>query len=155
MKKTHFKKLMNPKYFGSYEFQEGEKKVLTIDKVIQETVKGQDGKDEECIVCYFVEAKPMILNVTNCKAIAKAHGSEYIEDWSGKEVTLFTTQVSAFGTTTMAVRIEQTAPKPKPFISDDKFKKAEQSIKDGKTTIEKILNVYQLTEVQTETLSKL
>jgi len=146
--KTHFKKLMNPTYFGAYEFQPNEKKVLTIDRVQNEMVKGQDGKDEECLVCYFVDAKPMILNVTNCKAIAKAHDSSYIEDWAGKEVTLFTTQVSAFGTVTEAVRIEQTAPKPKPFISDDKFIKAKESIESGKTTIEKILNVYQLTDVQ-------
>lgn len=150
--KTHFKKLMNPKYFGAYEFQPNEKKVLTIDKVQNETVKGQDGKDEECLVCYFVDAKPMILNVTNCKAIAKAHGSSFIEDWQGKEVTLFTTQVSAFGTVTEAVRIEQIAPKPKPFISDDKFSKAIESIKAGKTTIEKIQNVYQLTDEQIKTL---
>lgn len=152
--KTHFKKLMNPKYFGSYEFAPGEKKVLTIDKVVQEDVQGADGKKEECIVCYFLNAKPMILNVTNCKAIAKAHGTSYIEEWSGKEVTLYTTQVSAFGQTVDAVRVEQSAPKPKPFMSDDKFIKAVESIQSGKTTLDKILNVYQLSDEQLKTISQ-
>ena len=150
---THWKKMTNPTYLGSYEFAPGEKKTLTIDRVVQEQVQGSDGKKEECIVCYFLETKPMILNVTNCKAIEKAHGTPYIEQWSGKEVTLYTTKVSAFGQTVDAVRIEQTAPQPKPFMTESKFEKAKASIKDGKTTIEKILNVYQLTEEQLNELS--
>ena len=78
--KTHWKKLTNPTYLGAYDFAEGEKRVLTIDKVLQDKVKGQDGKDEDCTICHFVGSKPMILNVTNCKAIAKAYGTNYIEE---------------------------------------------------------------------------
>jgi hypothetical protein len=32
--------------------------------------------------------KPMILNRTNAKTISKLLGSSYVEDWSGKRVTL-------------------------------------------------------------------
>jgi len=150
---THWKKMTNPTYLGSYDFQPNEKRVLIIDRVVQEKIKGQDGKEEECIVCYFDGTKPMILNVTNCKAIAQAHGTNFIEEWSGKEVTLFTATISAFGQVVEALRIEQTAPKPKPFISEAKFDKAVQSVKEGKTTVEKIQAVYQLTEEQIKLLS--
>lgn len=71
--KTHWKKLTNPDYLGSYAFQPGEEKTVTIKEVKRELVfnPSASGK-EECTVAYFVEdIKPMILNTTNCKTIAK------------------------------------------------------------------------------------
>jgi hypothetical protein len=85
--KTHWKKLTNPNYLGAYDFQQGEKRIVTIKEVIQEKVQGSDGKSDDCIVAHFTEGKPMILNVTNCKAIAKAHGTNYIEEWNGFSIT--------------------------------------------------------------------
>lgn len=152
--KTHWKKLTNPTYLGAYDFTEGEKRVLTIDKVIQDKVKGQDGKDEDCTICHFVGSKPMILNVTNCKAIAKAYGTNYIEEWSGKKVTLFTATVSAFGQTVEALRIEQIEPKEKSPMNDKRFEQGLQAVKDGKTTIESIQNSYKLTDDQVAKLEE-
>ena len=153
MQKTHWKKLTNPTYLGAYDFTPGEKRVLTIDKVVQDKVKGNDGKDEDCTICHFVDSKPMILNVTNCKAIAKAHGTNFIEEWSEKKVTLFVTTVSAFGQVVEALRIEQIQPKEKAQISDKRFEQGRKAIKEGKTTIESILNSYKLTDEQIKTLT--
>jgi hypothetical protein len=36
--KTHWKKLTNPNYLGAYDFQQGEKRIVTIKEVIQEKV---------------------------------------------------------------------------------------------------------------------
>jgi len=152
MNQTHWKKLTNPTYLGAYDFTQGEKRVLTIKKVIQDKVKGQDGKDEECTICHFEGSKPMILNVTNCKAIAKAHGTNYIEEWSGKKVTLFVVSVSAFGQIVDALRIEQIEPKEKAQITDARFEQASKAIKEGKTTIEALQNSYKLTDVQIKSL---
>ena len=111
MAKTNWKKLANKDYLGSWDIEGGDL-VLTIRNITQKEVKNPQGKDEEVIVCEWKENyKPMILNVTNCKAIAKAYGSEYIEDWIGKRVSLFTTMVSAFGDTTEAIRIRPYAPR--------------------------------------------
>ena len=80
---THWKKLENPDYIGSYAFQPGESKVVTIKSVRREMVSGADGKREECTVVHFAEAeKPLILNATNGKAIAKVAKTPYIEQWT-------------------------------------------------------------------------
>jgi hypothetical protein len=42
------------------------------------------------------------------KLISKATGSPYVEQWQGKEIILFVTQVSAFGSMVDAVRVKYT-----------------------------------------------
>lgn len=111
MAKTNWKKLANKDYLGSWDVEDTDL-VLTIKNVSQRSVKTPQGKDEECIVCEWVENyKPMILNATNCKTISKVYNSEYIEDWAGKKVALFKTMVSAFGDTTEALRVRPYPPR--------------------------------------------
>ena len=112
MGKTHFKKLQNPDFLGTYALEDGKDIILTIDFVRQEKVTGSDGKSEECIVCHWKEQqKPMILNSTNCKMIAKLIGSPYIEDWSGKKIQIGSERVKAFGDVVDALRVRKTLPK--------------------------------------------
>jgi hypothetical protein len=106
-KVTHWKKLTNPNYIGSHDFQPGQELKVTIDKVVQEKVKGMDGKDKDCIVAYIVGAKkPLILNKTNCKIISRLHDTPYIEEWQGKVITLYVAKVSAFGDNVDAIRVK-------------------------------------------------
>ena len=87
MSETHWKKLINPDYLGAYSLDPGKDMVLTIRQVRKELITGADGKKEECIVCYWQEEqKPMILNVTNCKMIAKLLKTPYIEQWPGRMI---------------------------------------------------------------------
>ena len=124
MAQTHWKKLTNPDYLGAYSIEDGKDLVLTIKKVVQESVTGADGKKEDCIVCYWQEnQKPMILNVTNCKMIAKLANSPYIEQWAGIKVQIGVEKVKAFGDVVDALRIRKTRPKvdvgEKPIICDE------------------------------------
>jgi len=110
--KTHWKKFNNPDYLGAYAFQPGEEKTVTIREVKREMVynPSNNGK-EECTVAHFVEdVKPLILNTTNCKTIAKVWGSPYIEDWAGRKITLKVKKISAFGEMVDAVRVSQDRP---------------------------------------------
>lgn len=108
--KTHWKKLTNPDYLGAYALEQGEERTLTIKTVRQEPVQGSDGKKEECIVVRFAEReKPMIMNKTNLKTIAKLYGS-YIEDWTGKRITVYIEKVKAFGDLVEALRIRPKVP---------------------------------------------
>lgn len=108
--KTHWKKLTNPNYLGSYAFQPGEEKTVTIKDVKREIVQNQNGK-EDCTVAYFVEdVKPLILNKTNADMISKVWGTPYIEDWAGKKITLKVKKVSAFGDMVDAVRVSKDRP---------------------------------------------
>jgi hypothetical protein len=69
------------------------------------------GGKEECTVAYFIEdVKPLILNVTNCKEIAKLYGTPYIEDWTGRKIILKVKKISAFGEMVDAVRVGNTRP---------------------------------------------
>lgn len=121
MAKTHWKKLQNPNYLGAYELQPGQELTLTIAKVQEELVIGSDGKKENCSVMHFAEkgVKPMILNVTNSKTIAKLYGSPYVEDWAGKSIIIYSAEVKAFGEIVEALRIRPYLPKLEKYICSD------------------------------------
>ena len=111
MSDTHWKKLINPDYLGAYSLDPGKDMVLTIRQVKKELITGTDGKKEECIVCYWQEEqKPMILNVTNCKMIAKLLKTPYIERWAGHRIQIGAEVVSAFGEKVEALRVRKTLP---------------------------------------------
>lgn len=153
---THWKKLTNPDFLGAYALQPGEEPVLTIKEVTRKLVPDTNGKKEECTVVYFKEStKPMVLNVTNSKAIAKVAGSPYIEDWVGKKIKLYVDKVKAFGEDGVeALRVRPTAPKEKPVL-DEQYQgwdKAKAAVQDGSATIEWLSERYILTP---ETIKKL
>ena len=115
---THWKKLMNPNYLGSYAFQPGEEKPLTISRITQEEVTNpaEPDKKENCVVAYFQQPeKPLILNKTNAKAIARIAGTDDVEQWSGVGIILCVQKVRAFGELVDGVRIRPV----KPFICAD------------------------------------
>ena len=110
MSETHWKKLTNPNYLGSYAFIPGEEKIVTIESVAKEQVVGESGKTEDCIVAHLIGEKPLILNKTNCKAISKLFGTPYIEEWAGRKIVLAVQRVKAFGEEVDAVRVKPKLP---------------------------------------------
>jgi hypothetical protein len=110
--KTHWKKLTNPDYIGTYILAPGEERTVKISHVKREQVAGINGKKEECTVAHLVGEKPFILNRTNAKTITKLYGSPYIEDWAGKLITIYAAKVSAFGEEVEALRIRNVKPRP-------------------------------------------
>jgi hypothetical protein len=89
---THYKKLANTNYLGSWDMPAGNADLfLTIANVVKETVPNGKGKKDDCVVVHWVQPgwKPMILNATNRKNLHKAIGSPYIEYWRGKTVALY------------------------------------------------------------------
>lgn len=149
MEKTHFKKLRNPNYIGSYELMTGDKPielVVTIDKAVKEIVQNGD-KKEEAMVVYLKGQKPMIVNSTNAKAISAATGSPYIEDWVGKKITLYVAQIKAFGEKVDALRVKKEAPSlPVLNATHPKWNDAITALRAGNTTVDKIKLSYQVNE---------
>ena len=83
---------------------------LTIKGVSQERI-GQ-GEDDFKPVVYFLETeKGLVLNVTNKETIKKLYGKE-TDDWQGKRITLFQTQVEYQGKPTLAIRVRLKPPVP-------------------------------------------
>ena len=124
---THWKRYRNPDYFGAYCFNyAGEERTLTIKMARKETIKGSDGKKQECLVVHWAEnEKPFIINATNAKAITKVAKTPYVERWVGVRITLYVAQISAFGEDVEALRVRPFPPAPvaqpiKPaFTADD------------------------------------
>lgn len=148
---THWKKFHNPDYIGAYAFQPGEEKILTIKSVAQEPVMGSGGKSEDCMVIQFAEkdTKPLICNVTNAKSIEKAIGSGYIEDWSGKAIQLYVTEVSAFGATVDAVRVRPKQPKlnlPELTEKHKNFEAIVTRLANNETTLETVRKHFVISE---------
>lgn len=154
--KTHWKKLNHPDYIGAYELMDGTENkelVVQIKKVSREMITGADGKKEECTVCHLQSHKPMILNATNQKVMAKLFGSPYIEDWAGKKMTLYVARIKAFGDMVDALRVRPTAPVgtketalPELSPTHPKWNDAIAALKAGNTTIEKIVKSYLLSD---------
>lgn len=152
--KTHWKKLTNPTYLGSWDFEQNEERTLTIKSVRKETVKDQAGKDDEVVIMEFTTGLPMILNKTNLKATEKSTGTPIIEEWVTKNVTLYTTMIRAFGENVDALRISPAVPKPKvkAGLNDARFEDALKAVKDGKFTSDQLKEKYTLTKDQIEQL---
>lgn len=114
---THWKKLTNPNYIGSWDFKPNEERILTVERVLQEEVVDMEAikKDanakKPCIVAHFREdSKPMILNKTNCKMMQGLYNTPIIEEWAGKRIIVKVEKVKAFGKLEDALRIKNEVP---------------------------------------------
>lgn len=155
--KTHWKKLVNPVYLGVYSLpNEQDDLTVTILSVAREQVISEGGKKEECTVAQIKNNKPLILNRTNCKTIAKLYDSPYIEDWEGKQITLFASTTKLKGDVVECLRIRPivTLP-PKPKLPDARFNAAIIALKEGTVTAQKLLTAYDLTQEQVDTIKEI
>ena len=148
--KTHWKKTMNPNYLGAYALQPNQDMVVEITEVKTESVMNADGRNEECLVAHLKDQKPLIVNKTNAKAIAKVAGSNYIEDWKGKQIALYISNVKAFGELVEAIRVRTVPPKAKSKrkLSDDDFKKLVKAVADGSYLLEDAVANFVLNDSQ-------
>jgi len=148
--KTHWKKTMNPNYLGAYALEPNQDMVVEITEVKTESVMNADGRNEECLVAHLKDQKPLIVNKTNAKAIAKVAGSNYIEDWKGKQIALYISNVKAFGELVEAIRVRTVPPKAKSKrkLSDDDFKKLVKAVADGSYNLEDAVANFVLNDSQ-------
>ena len=144
-KLTHWKKLTNPDYLGTYALEPNQDLIVTIKSVATELVTGSEGKKETCLVMRFMEnVKPMVLNATNSKTITKLLKTPYIEEWAGRKIQLYIqTGVKAFGDVVDALRVRPFLPLEQVLKCADCGKKIEGNEKSTAETIAKYtLNKY-------------
>lgn len=151
--KTHWKQLVDPRYIGAYALPNGEDITVTIEKVQLETVTMMGGKKEDHTIAYLKGQKPMMLNVTNSKSIHKLYGP-FIEDWAGKQITLFASTAKMGGEMVECLRIRPTvAARKKQAIADTRFQAAMTQIKTGSYTPQQLRAGFVLTEAQEAALT--
>jgi len=145
--KTHFKKLRNPDYLGSWDLTDEngnfKNRILTIKDVKKQMVHDGRGGQEECVTVSFEESKPMVMNATNLKTIHKSLNTPYIEEWVGKKIELTVQKVKAFGEMHDALRVVKTSLELNP--THPKWNGAKKAIEAGTVTIEQIKKQYTLT----------
>lgn len=99
---THYRKVFDSPYLSSMDVVEPI--TLTVARVTQETDKTKKSKDT-FNTAYFAEKfirpgeklKPMILNATNSKVMAKLTGTPFIEDWNNARITVYVEHGIKFG----------------------------------------------------------
>jgi hypothetical protein len=104
--KTHYRKAFNSPYLSSADIVEPT--ILKVKCVRLEKDKSKKTKDE-FNTAYFTAKelrpgeplKPMILNATNSKTMAKLAGSKYIDDWNGIPITVYVDSNVRFGNDTV------------------------------------------------------
>ena len=84
---------------------------VTITGFLVEEFKNDAGDLEEKYVLYFNETvKGLILNKTNYKTLKKVHPVSDTDEWVGKQITLFATEVSYMGDMVWGTRIRLATP---------------------------------------------
>lgn len=100
-----------PQYLGSWDCTEGEL-ILTIADFKEEVIEGDKGRKESKCVMYFAEkdVRPMVVNLTNRKMLAKLYHTTDSNKLKGKLVKIGTERVRAFGAEHDALRIRPVIP---------------------------------------------
>ena len=153
--KTHWKKLENPDYIGAYSLDAGKDLTVTIEKIVREMVTGQGGKKEECTIAILKGQKPFILNRTNQKMIQKIYDTPYIEEWTGKKITLYVAKIRAFGEDNvecLRIRNESFKKPPELLPNTETWTKAVNALKSGSVLIEAIEKKYSISKENKEKL---
>jgi len=93
----------------------GKSFTLTMSGVTLEEMMTHDNKRVPKPVCWFSNAqKGFVMNVTNARIIAALYGDD-TAGWIGRRITLYPTQVRAFGQMQDALRVREEIPaQPKP-----------------------------------------
>ena len=152
--KTHWKRLINPEFIGAYSLPDGQDLTVVIDYVQLQEITGTGGKKEDCTVAHLQGEKPMILNVTNSKSIAKLYGP-FIEDWAGKRITLFASTARLAGETVECLRIRpKVAERVAKPISDIRLQDAIRAIKKGDYSTDKLRTNHKLSDEQEKHLQE-
>jgi len=139
--KTHYRKVFKSDHLGAADLEEmteeGKKLIFTFKEVKQEYGAKVAGKTIDANIGYFnEEIKPLVLNSTNSKQMAKFAGSKFVEDWAGLTVELFIdASVKLKGEVVGGVRIRPTQPVlTKPELTPDhpRWDEARDAVKYGK-----------------------
>jgi hypothetical protein len=102
--------IFQSKYLKAGDLPEEGSQSVTIEKIGLEEI----GKDKETkIVLYFEElSQSMICNKTNARTIARLFASEDLDDWVGKTIRLYRTEVDFQGDMVDAIRVRSKPEKP-------------------------------------------
>lgn len=147
--KTHWRHLTNEKYLGHWDLEVNGQYIpvnVTIEQIYNGEFVGEMGKETKPFVKFKEYKKAMLCNKTNFKRLELAFKSFKHADYIGGVVTLKVEKVKAVGGSPVdALRISAILPQlVKPTLNEEheKWDMANEALKAGKTTVEKIEQTY-------------
>ncbi len=148
------------KYLGAWDLEvdgKYEPKMVTIEKIYQDTFVGEMGKEDKVFIKLKEFSKPMVCNRSNFKRLETFFESFDPNSYIGKQIVITTEKVKSPQGLVDALRFS-TRPLPKkelPMLNEDQLEKAIEAVKSGRTTIEKIKKQYTITEDQLKMFSNM
>jgi hypothetical protein len=145
------------KYLGAWDLEVNgkyEPRIVTIEKVYQDTFVGEMGKEQKVFIKLKEFPKPMVTNRTNFKRLETFFDSFDPSDYIGKQIVLGAEKVKSPQGMVEALRFS-TRPLPKKELQplpDDRFQGAIDSIKSKRSTFEAINKSFKLTAEQIKLL---
>ena len=110
--KTHYKSFFNSTFLNDGDFDSSRDTVCTIARVVQVEDETRDGKQMFNAVLLEGYSKPMKAPNEVLKAIKKALNAEFVEDWQGKQISVYILKgLRAFGGVHDVPRIRPVAPR--------------------------------------------
>lgn len=146
------------KYLGAWDLEvdgKYEPKMVTIEKIYQDTFVGEMGKEDKVFIKLKEYSKPMVCNRSNFKRLETFFESFDPNSYIGKQIVITTEKVKSPQGLVDALRFS-TRPLPKkelPMLNEDQLEKAIDAVKSGRTTIDKIKKQYTITEDQLKMFS--
>lgn len=116
----HWKTMTDHNYLHAGDLQ-GRDVTVKIARIQAGKLEGGGGRKANMKpICYFVgKDKPLALNATNCKTIAKLYGSPNTDDWVGKSITLYPTMTSMGSEEVECIRVRPKVPEARAPQRDD------------------------------------
>jgi len=168
MKKTHYRKAFKSDHLASHDIealvQEFGRAVLHVKEVKYFENRKVAGRTvDRCLVAFFHEpVKPMVVNSGNSDILAGFIGSQFVDDWVNLKLPVefyVKDDVKLSGSITKGIRLKRRQPKmeppKKPQLPSDRFEKAVEALTAGTITKESIINRFELTKEQKDTIDGL
>jgi hypothetical protein len=147
------------KYLGAWDLEvdgKYEPRIVTIDKVYQDTFIGEMGKEQKVFIKLKEFSKPMVTNRTNFKRLEVFFDSFNPSDYVGKQIVLGVEKVKSPQGMVEALRFS-TRPLPAKknemkVFTESSILVAIDAVRSKSTTVEKIKSQYKLTDEQLKQL---
>jgi hypothetical protein len=157
---THWRNLMSDnKYLGAWDLEVNgkyEPRIVTIEKVYQDTFVGEMGKEQKVFIKLKEFSKPMVSNRTNFKRLETFFESFDPNDYIGKQIVLGAEKVKSPQGMVEALRFSI---RPLPVkknemkvFTESSILVAIEAVRSKSTTVDKIKTQYKLTDEQLKQL---
>lgn len=106
------------KYIKASDLPEGKISAATMDEISLQDIGQGEQKQKKIVISFVGKDKAFVCNKTNARAIAKLYGED-TDEWSGKSIGLFRTEVQFGADMVESIRVHSKIPKTAPVVAPE------------------------------------